>query len=85
MSRLPKTPVRRFTVPRSIRREVETVSDEESVEIDEAARLLIKLGLRAYREGRGLFCGFENCTRRSCCGGRPQHRTVVSFQQHKEK
>lgn len=62
----------RFSVRDDVWADVVSISQAHGMRTCTAARLLMKLGIRALRQGRGLVCGYDNCTRSKCCGGEPR-------------
>ena len=59
--------------------EIRRIARDEGRNQSEVARLLLKVGLRSYRRGRPLLCGYPDCTRKDCCGGEALQGRLVTF------
>ena len=59
--------------------EIRAVAEREGRHDAEVGRLLLKSGLRAYRRGRPLLCGYPKCSRKICCRGEKERGQLLTF------
>ena len=59
--------------------ELQKIAELEGRHDAEVARLLLKSGLRAYRRGRPLLCGYPKCSRKGCCRGEKERGQLLKF------
>jgi hypothetical protein len=59
--------------------EIDNIARVEGRDTADVARALIKSGIRSYKRGRPLLCGYPNCTRKDCCGKSIKGGLVVDF------
>ena len=64
--------------------EIQAIATYEGRYVAEVARLLLKSGLRSYRRGRPLLCGYPNCTRKNCCGEERANGQLLMFPSRSE-
>lgn len=74
-----------FGLRPSIAKEIQRIADLERRSRSEVARLLLLAGLRAYKRGRPLLCGYPDCTRKDCCGGAGCRGKVLTFPPNTER
>lgn len=70
-----------LTVFVSLLTEIHQIAELEGRPDAEVVRLLLKAGLRAYRRGRPLLCGYPHCTRKECCGPEVSRGQIINFPQ----
>lgn len=70
---------RQFVLSKKADEEIRQIAAAEGRSDVEAARLLMRLGLRAYKQRRSLLCDYINCSRKDCCGGDKPRGVLVDF------